>query len=197
MIHEDIIKHLEKEGINSIYLKLLAYAQMKINKLTWRHGHKGATRGQLSRDFCQKAIADTLTGKRTWNKEKYPTILEFLKSVISSLISNEITGKEHKTSTHIDIYDRKEEFKLPIVSGFPSAEDKLVANDLEQKLRQAICNAEDETGMLELVYLSIMEKQLTPQEISKSLDIDIKVVYNAKKRIKRIFTKLLKSINDE
>lgn len=150
----------------------------------------------MARDFTQKAITDTLTGKRKWNRDKYPDIFIHLKGVVSSLISNSVTSKENKTSASIDLYDQDQEFILPIVSSFPDPESKLLADDLAERLKKQICEAEDETGMLELVFLAILEKQLTPQEISEDLEIDITAVYNAKRRIKRIFERLLKAEND-
>lgn len=43
--HKEVFQALQKEGLENVYKRLLAYTSMKMYKLTWLHDHEGATKG--------------------------------------------------------------------------------------------------------------------------------------------------------
>ena len=80
-----------------------AYAKVRIRRRVL--GRMGIPVESEADDYVQEAIKGYFSGPRTWNREAYPTMEEFLKSVIDSKMSNwgrSRAFKEQQVTDHID-----------------------------------------------------------------------------------------------
>ena len=62
----------------------------------------------------------------------------------------------------------------------------MIADDLLKILSSEITYTPDDTGLLNDIFYAFAEMHMKPIEVSKYLEIDIAVVRNAIKRIRRI-----------
>ena len=84
---------------------LTRYAHLKVALRRRRLGRMAIPTELGPDDYVQQAIEATFTGTRIWNKESYPTLLEFLKSVVDSMLSNwgrSLAFKRQQTSTGLE-----------------------------------------------------------------------------------------------
>ena len=58
-------------------------------------GSRGLAGGVSAGDLAQDAIRKFLDGERRWNPAAYPTLLDFLRSVVDSMIWNLTSSDEH------------------------------------------------------------------------------------------------------
>jgi len=82
---EKVVQLLEKQDWPRYILALTAYV---ISVCRWKHYRLPA--GIEAEDIAMQAIEKLYEGTRNWNPEKDPDLLKYLKSVIRSLISNEL-----------------------------------------------------------------------------------------------------------
>jgi DNA-directed RNA polymerase specialized sigma24 family protein len=89
---------LEHAGPERVVLEVADYAGRCLNRL--RLG-RGAAVELDPEGLTQEAIERFLDGRWTWDREKSPSIAEFLKSRILSLISNALTSAEYRRGREI------------------------------------------------------------------------------------------------
>jgi len=76
--------------------RLAIFALRRKRSRYWRgvwDGHLPG--GKEVADIVQEALDDVLLGRRTWNPEKHPDLLDFMRSVVNSKISHLLTGSEN------------------------------------------------------------------------------------------------------
>jgi hypothetical protein len=77
--------------------RLLSFALRRKRARYWRgiwDGHLPG--GKEVADIVQEAIEDVLLGKRGWDPEKHPDLLDFMRSVVNSKISHLLKGAENR-----------------------------------------------------------------------------------------------------
>ena len=92
------IAALEQAGAERVVLEVADYAGRCLNRL--RLG-RGAAVELDPEALTQEAIERFLDGRWTWDRDKYPSIAEFVKSRIPSLISNALTSAEYRRGREI------------------------------------------------------------------------------------------------
>ena len=138
-------------------------------------------------DVVSEVITKVLAGKRKWDKNKFPQIDNFLRMAILSYIRNEAKRKDivSKSETiNNDEYDWE---------GDPGYYRKCIEEDFRNKLFAAESNLliENFIGNFNKDELAVKILRLAlagidqQTEIAKHLNIDIKEVYKAFKRIRR------------
>lgn len=158
------------------------------------------------RELIQQAIAlaygvGEKGGYRNWNKSEYPTLGEFLISIIDSITSH---ANEHaktfvqETLTYQDGSDRKF-VATPVTecsinkSNFASLEDKIIENDkskkIIEKLKSIACD-DEQMGMLILCYEEGISKR---SELAAETGYDVLVI---DKTIKRLQYQIKKHENE-
>lgn len=185
-MNKKVREALEKEDLKALYAKLLAYTTAKLYPYNWNHGHEGALKGKQPIDYVQEAFKRVIAGKRKWNTEKNTDAFNYFKSIIDSLISNDVNSVENKVSSSTELSQdsklNKEAIKNKIISGI----DILMAKEFEQALRQRIksksTGPDDQT---EEVLDNMFDGVFTPKELSEVLDIEIKKINYYKRRIVR------------
>ena len=89
---------LESADVERVTLELADYAGRCLNRL--RLGRYAAV--DLDAEaLTQDALERFLDGRWTWDPERHPSIADFLKSRIRSLISNALTSAEYRKGTEI------------------------------------------------------------------------------------------------
>lgn len=89
---------LENAGVERVVLEVADYAGRCLNRL--RLG-RGAAVDLDPEALTHEAIERFLDGRWSWDQEKHPSIAEFLKSRIRSLISNALTSAEYQQGREI------------------------------------------------------------------------------------------------
>lgn len=176
---DDVLKDLEKVGIEKAIHILLAYAKAALNRKYWRSGRSTGPGGKEPQDFVFEAITKALT-VWNWNKTNKPEVIDYLKSRIDGLISNQISGAENTNASDEDINSSE----FPSIDSSPSVDDilerKLVEDKMDSIIKAAIGDAEDRIfdvfEAMKLGYQTI--------EIEELLNLDARVINNYKKRIR-------------
>lgn len=178
--------------------RVLYYANYQHKKLVWFGiGDKDP------QDLVQEAIALAYGrgengGFRNWNKAYYPDLAAFLKSIIKSIISNNI---QHAIKFPNDSIDSQQETKNSSVeedsriakSMYTGIKDNSPEANLERfeaakmlskrvMTLESIADGDEEMGM---VIMCFKDDISTPREIAEATGYDVKNVNNIIKRIKR------------
>lgn len=161
---------------------------MKIKRISWKN--KRIPQGKEPEDIVQEAIVDLLDGTRKWNHVKtpdlLPDLLTYLKSVVDSKISNLYSTKEYKITQSIqtnknsaDINNFLNNHQIDGVN--VNVEDTLIEKETQNLILETVKGDKK----LEDLLLLIMEGYTKPAEIAQHMKIDVKDVYNLKKRLCR------------
>jgi DNA-directed RNA polymerase specialized sigma24 family protein len=130
--------------------------------------------GQEPEDLAMEAIDRVFRQERCWDPEKHPDLMNYLKSVVKSLLSNELTSAEG--STHHESVDKA----AGILSEAPTREEELYYEELDQHILIRLRG----DPLLCLVYKALKDGY-KPGEISEEYGLDIQNVRNAQKRLHR------------
>ena len=192
------IPNLTDQQWTELVERLTLYADSKLRKLTWRgvpYQRGGQVLGAASgADFAAEAIESVLDGSRKWNKTTEPDFMGFMMNVIDSKVSHLVEREENKQSRRIDTSDREKEPAF-YAKGKEKPADQIVANEEQkQRIRTAVIKELDGDEMAESLF-DCYEADLTkPQEISELLDVEVKDVNNAKKRLARAADKAFEKL---
>lgn len=140
----------------------------------------------LANFFADEAIRQLWMQERIWNTDKYPDVAKFLKAAVDSIRSNYLKSKKVVSTTYID--EMMEETTAETGDG---PEAQLVVKEIEEQIR--IIFTDDQEA---LQVFHCIKDNLPPRIISEELDIPIKQVYNAIKRIDRKLTELRKQLSN-
>jgi len=198
-MNKKVLEAIQEKGLEELNQKLLAYSYQRLSRLRWQHKKEGTTKGRLANDFVQEALTKALKGEeRKWNPQKQPDIQKYLEGIISSLISNAITSSENKSSSITTPQDLHEINSPKIISEIHTKEEELLADEMYQTIKKSIEDSENDGEVpLTLIFDSRVVDGMAPIEIAEILDIEISVVRNAIKRIRRISLKVINGINNE
>lgn len=175
-------------------LERLAYhAARKFQKCGWRRGHRtkcewAAPGGSSPQDVALEAIVSTISGDRTYNRDRYPDFAEFLRSVVDSMISHMVEKANLQRTGRIPVVrdaESQETVEVDLPGDAPDPSDVVVSREVIELARAAI-EADAEKDPLVLQMFECLEADITkPAEIAEFLDVDVKKVYSAQKRLRR------------
>ena len=165
---------LSAQNWGEIMEKLYTHSIARIN---W-FGLKSEIRmqGKESKDFAHEAVTLLWEEKRIWDDSKEPDIVNFLKSVINSLIYNMVKSKERDVFTGKDLTEGIND-SLFIDR---MMEERLIGNEFLEKLEETMHGDPD----MWLVFNSLIEG-LKPADIEDKYGIQIEKVRNIQKRLRR------------
>lgn len=139
--------------------------------------------GKAPDDYVYEARKLFFEGKRKWNRVLCPDLTDFLKSIIKSLISNDLRSKGFKTKS-----DNSIEFYSEIVKSQESDNPEGPLNKLDLKTLIMKEIEDDEIASIVLEYVEDCSK---PSELASVLGLEVYEVYKALKRLRRATTKVL------
>ncbi|MCH8034806.1 MAG: hypothetical protein IH950_13750 [Bacteroidetes bacterium] len=188
MIDEQFLEFLNSHDWQDIIKRLTAYCEWKVRSgKWWRRSKDELAKGIQPKDIVFEAINDLFSGERNWNREKYPTVIEFLKSAVDSEISNLIKSYDH---THQVIDNNKDDEDIYGMDKYPGESIDALSTLVSEELLNKIFKSIEGDNKLEELLILLLE-ELPPREIAKELDTDVDDIYNRKKILRRILTKLL------
>jgi len=136
-------------------------------------------------DLVSEAITLAYSGNRNWNKEVYPDPIDFLISVIGSIVNHKIKHyyKFKKGALLLDDTSDKTPELVSLSSQNPEAivteKDNLL--NLQKAIYEAVAG-DEEAGM---VLLCIESEKTRPREIAEETGYEVKQVNNILKRLRR------------
>lgn len=96
-MNERIFNLLEQANWIKIGLRLTKYATSKTKHLGWRtKNYDSLAQGKTPEDLAYKAIEKVFSGDRQWNPDKNPDLLDYLESVVDSLVSHLVESQNNK-----------------------------------------------------------------------------------------------------
>lgn len=102
---KQILSKISKEQWNTYFDELVLYAESKCNKWTWETGDKeNLPKGYSPESIATEAVRRFFRGTRRWNHEIYQgdNPVQFLKSVVRSIVSEIGRSKAHKTAASLE-----------------------------------------------------------------------------------------------
>lgn len=127
-------------------------------------------------DIVMIAIDKVYAGDRNWDPSKDPDIGRYMRSVVKSILSNTISGKQI-TSTGLE---------HTVILSEPDIQYTLEFEELNNQITKVVRHDPD----LALVYKSLKDG-LHPKEIADEYALDIGIVRNAQKRLRNLVTSLI------
>lgn len=184
---EDLLKRLQEQDWGELMRKLQYYSLNRLQRFPQLQDRFNIN--NLATHFADEAVKQVWLQERAWNTDYYSDLYSFLKGVVDSLRKNFLSSKEVTSTTFIS--DTIEDI---VADNFNDPESQLIYKELQKELEQQI----------ELLFIDDLEafmvfdclrSSMKPQLISKDLDIPIKQVYNAVKRIERKLKELKAKLN--
>jgi len=172
---------LDDETWGDIYLELLDFARYKTSRLNYVKGGGDLPLGRTPEDLVVDATERLFDGRRQWNPDKDPDLCDYLKSVISSIVS-ELLGKAD--------YDHRDDAPLEDYHDLLSGNDATY-NDCLDALQDILEEASSEDKNLENVRLGI-EDNMKASEIAEFFRIDVEKVYTLSRKLRRRTSKKMK-----
>lgn len=179
---EDVQLAIE-EQLSAIYPRLVEHAISKARRLRSVRGGQ-LPNGHRAEDAVQIAVTKAWDGERTWNARAYPELIDFLASVVDSVISNLVSQAEHKHRG--DLPPDWKTVPDPSVSSL----DKLADDECADVLARAIEDVTADDDALRDIMTEFMDGR-PPGEIASELSKDPDDVYNAIRKVKRRLAKAL------
>lgn len=196
---KEVIKLLEEADWDIITLKVTKHTVYKLKRINWKE--QRLPLGLMPEDIVQEAIGSLFEGNRNWNRIKYPDLIEYLKSVIDSIVSHLYKSKEYKITQPFPTIEEGQEVEEFLDKADPSADHAIYlmpsSNNPEDALLEKEKMKRDETVVnaffeaiqgdkdLEKIASLIMDGYIKPSVIAKQMGVEVREVYNLQKRFKR------------
>lgn len=192
------IRLLEQQPWEEIILRLDKYALQKAQRLYWPTASKRLhvlPKGFSPTDIAHEAITRLFEGRRDWNPDKDPEVLQYLKGVVDSLMSALVESSEvsevRVSVPYIETYNSKDGDGLsPAVTvesttlhhAPPSPALVAQENEMQERIFAAVAGDED----LELLVLCLAEGHNKRSDIARELGVSVDNVTNLRKRLQRV-----------
>ena len=189
------LKGFTEQDWQSLLNRLTVHAQRQYVKLGWfSNGRYRSHQGQGPEDIAAEAITRTIEGKRTYDEKKCPDFYYFLKRCVDSIISHLIDSKEaeKRKSMPFIVTDEGEIEEIEPEDREAGPLEICIKKDLVEKIKSILQErfVQDEVvcGMLDCLDAGIDK----PSEMAEYLEVSVKEVNNAQKRLRREVDKKLK-----
>ena len=179
-----------------IYRQLVRYAGLIAGLHGWR---AGATlpEGASPRSIAHEVVVKVLTGVRSWDEGKEPSLLNALKGMVRSEIGHLYEKVEGGLVEPINIPSADGEERTPdsFSSTTPNVlnpEEYLLATEKESLMRAAmtlVLRAVEGKNDLELLVLALCDTD-NPAEISAKTGLTIQRIYSARRELERTVRKI-------
>lgn len=163
-----------------IYEELLDYARFKMGS-SFTKGGGALPLGHKPEDIAQEAIRRVLEGKRRWDPNQDPDLCDYLKSVVSSLISALWEKADYSrkdgdpVEEHLDI----------------SSSENPTYNDCLDALKEILDEATSDDVDLEYVRMGF-EDEMKSAQIASFIGSEVKEVYTLTRKLRRRASRKMK-----
>jgi len=187
---------------------LTAHAIRQAGKYLWRSKTPhDLAKGFSPEEVAQEAIRRVWDFERRWNPEKNPDLLEYLKSVVDSIIWALLYSDDHLKTRHFPTDDAGKELRdeviaaaqendptgeLPLTSSSPDPESKFIEFEEETAAEMLLDRLYDLTSEDPEIQKIIECKMdgLKPRAMAEELGIPIEDVRNRIRRLNRYRSRL-------
>lgn len=174
----DLLDRLKEEDWTKLIKQLHYYS---LNRLQRYHRlDERFNINNLSTHFADEAIRQLWMQERIWDVNHYADVYDFLKGAVDSLRYNFLKSKAVNITTYIDEF-----MEDTIKANVADPESQMVIKELEIEIKQIFS-----TDLEAYHVFECLKNEIAPRHISTDLNIPIKQVYNAIKRIERKLTDL-------
>lgn len=183
--------------------RLTIYAQRKFVRLGWENkdGYRTPC-GQGPEDIASEAIKRTIESKRVYNAQKYPDFEKFLRACVDSIIYNLINSREFKKKKAMPCFVTDEGETVVMETEDREADplqisiekeqidiDKNVVQKVESILEKNFAEDKIIIGIVECYKAGIYKRS----ELAEYLEVEVKEIDNAQKRLRREMDKHLQN----
>jgi hypothetical protein len=189
---------LQGPGGEEIYRQLVRYAGLIAGLHGWRAGAM-LPESASPRSIAHEVVVKVLTGVRSWDEGKEPSLLNALKGMVRSEIGHLYEKPEGVLVEPINIPSADGEERTP--DSFPSTklhanelnpEESVLATEKEKLMRAAmtlVLRGVEGNNDLERYVLALCDTD-NPAEISAKTGLTIQRVYSATRELERIVRKI-------
>ncbi|MEM7246000.1 MAG: ECF-type sigma factor [Acidobacteriota bacterium] len=156
--------------------RLTLYARGEWRRRRWR---AQLPEGNDAKDLALEAIIRVLDGRRAWDAQARPELLNHLRDVVDSLLSNLVRSSDHLTRSGHDA-DDAEAHGVPAIRHRATQQQQLEAAEELERIRSLVA---DDPVLCQV--LAQMEEGATPKEIAIELGLEVKDVNNHLRTIRR------------
>ncbi len=172
--------------------RLTLYAAKRFTYYGWIGNRKKNERigpkAMSPQDLAANTIINIIEGKRLYNPEAYPNFMAFLCSAIDSQINNLSTLVEHKRKKSLlqEKYENNENtIPTEIQGNEPDPSRSCMNKELVEMLKMSLAPDFNKNKIMRDIF-DCMEGGITKRrEIAQLLDVNVKEVDNARKRLYR------------
>lgn len=216
-LNPSVRRHLDEANWSTLYPKSVRYTLYRVRERYWRRSDgENLAKGWSAEDITLQAIADVYDGTRTWDLNKQPDLLTFLKrSVIDSLVDglarshdNVLTARFPETMDADGVVEEPTNIATPearhaadLVHHMPNPEELLEHTQETNKraeqakaivggLLEAAQDDKDVTAILECALEDVLE----PRLVAARCGVPVERIYAAKKRLERMARKVREDV---
>ncbi len=170
------------------YLKRLAlHAGGFFTAYGWRtKGNWAGPRGVTPGDIAADAILKVLDGTRRYDPSKCPNLMTYLRNVVRSLVSHLVGAADTRRvrpMPQMSEDDADGPVDMEPEGDEPDPLENCIKNEIVDKLKAAAAQEQDP---LVVEILECLDAGITkPAEIAEVLDVEVKTINNAQKRLWR------------
>ncbi len=175
---------------------------MKTQRLYWKRAdYHALARGETAESLVSLTYVKVRTGERAWNRQQYPDLEDFLKSVLDSLISNLVRSVDNRKVEKLPEDPERLDALLKITpitdpAQHMNPERQLLAAEARQReeaLVEAIEQLIGTDAELRAVWHCIEDGAAKSQAIAEQTGLPIAAVYQLRRKLKSLLTKLMAS----
>jgi hypothetical protein len=162
---------------------VLAESLRMLRRTRWRRA-TDETVNAHAQQLVNEAIARTLEDKRAWDPERVPDLHYFLTQVVRSILSSEL-GSPQSDEIPLENAPNLENDLAAIKFGSASAEEHLFEHEADGGLVDEVLEAAADDLILGKVVNAIIDGSYKSAEIAETTGLDVKVVYQAMRKLRR------------
>jgi len=180
--------------------RLTKYTVGKFRYLGWQDERIGP-KGKCPQDIAFEAISEVLNGTRRYNRETYPNFMDFLKSIADSLIYHFMKSAKYESKIVKPIptiITKQGEYKqVELEDKVNDPAQTCVNKDIVEKVKDIISQEFNDDAAVKGL-LECLEADITkPADMAEVLAVNVKEIYNARKRLQKMMDNKLSSLKME
>jgi len=184
---------LRGPGGDEIYLRLVDYARLLAVRRGWRDG-RVLPEGWEPRELAQEVVKKLLTGDRTWDEVKEPSLLNALKGMVRSELGHLSASVNNRRTEPIGTSrpDGSERTADDFESDCSDPEEMFLRKEqtgLEMVALDLIRNEVSGNGDLELVFLALYDAE-DSDDIARETGLQVGRVYSLNRELRRVARKI-------
>jgi|GEM_PF-3124265 len=191
------LPELTDDQWKEIVERLTHHATCLILRHTWRGlrlDQGGSVPGGIDpADLAADAIIDVIERRRNWNQVAYPDFLDFLRSVVDSLVSHLVQSLENRVARRMPPPTDAGKPAFDVAASDSDPADVCLDQDELEKFRNDLVKEIGDDALVAGLFSCLEAGDTKPEDIAGLLDATVKDVNNAQKRLRRKATAVIKN----